>query len=94
MALSSSPSPDLGLHLTPPKLLWVEPDGGEPLASVEPDSEGNPLVIGLTSAGLAIGVLAFGTGAWWEDGLEPFSIRETGFSVSYTHLTLPTSDLV
>jgi hypothetical protein len=79
VALSSAPAPDLGLHLSPPKLLWVEPDGQTPIAAVEPDQEGRPLTIGLVSTGLALGVLAFGTGAWWEDGLEPFSIRETGF---------------
>lgn len=69
--------PELDLQLRP-RLLWVEPDSNQVVPSVEPE-EGHPIAIGLASTGLALGVLAWGTQAWWEDGARPFSIRETGF---------------
>jgi hypothetical protein len=33
----------------------------------------------LASAGLSAVILGVGTQAWWDDGLEPFRLRETGF---------------
>ncbi|MBI2378926.1 MAG: DUF2279 domain-containing protein [Deltaproteobacteria bacterium] len=37
------------------------------------------VAIALASAGLSALVLGVGTQAWWEDGLESFRLRETGF---------------
>ncbi len=48
-------------------------------ASAEPAGEVDGLGIALASAGLTALVLGVGTEAWWSDGLQPFSFRETGF---------------
>jgi hypothetical protein len=69
--------PDLDLHLRP-RLLWVEPDANDVVPSVEPE-DAPTLAIGLASTGLALGILAFGSQAWWDEGIQPFSLRETGF---------------
>lgn len=77
-ALMATPEPDLHLTLKPPRLLYVEPDSDSAVPSVEPE-ELHPWAIGLASTGLAVGVLAVGTQAWWENGVQSFSLRETGW---------------
>ncbi len=65
------------------KAPWA--DGQEVRVQAPEDSGANSLVIGLVSAGLTAGVLVWGTQAWWEDGLQPFKLRETGFAGHETY---------
>lgn len=51
----------------------------EPLVPEVSEEGANTGTLLLASAGLTALVLGVGTQAWWSDGLEPFSFRETGF---------------
>ncbi|MBI4818659.1 MAG: DUF2279 domain-containing protein [Deltaproteobacteria bacterium] len=60
-------------------LLWAQLSGTATTTQVlEPQGPNTPL-IALASAGLSGLVLGVGTQAWWKDGLQAFSLRETGF---------------
>ena len=60
--------------------LMVEPDRSEVTVVEEQpvEDEANMWIVTGVSAGLVALLLAWGTQAWWEDGLQPFSIREAG----------------
>jgi hypothetical protein len=51
---------------------------GQPVPLAEPPPD-ESLMVGAVSGAIVLGFLSVGTVAWWDDGLEPFSLEHDGF---------------
>jgi hypothetical protein len=74
-----APGLGFGTPPLPPAIVPIVDPEGDPDRPIGGGSSTGGVSALIASAVLAAGVLVVGTGAWWDDGLTEFSLRETGF---------------